>query len=143
MSTLIILILILFPVGILLKKIFPNLCALCFAISGAWIVGLVALSVGGLGTPDALSVGILMGGSAVGSMYYLSSRLPRKYQLFKLPYIVTALACIYVVLTQQSIAVLATVTGVMWAVFIFLYVLRNNTRFKKGINSIIACCKNW
>lgn len=78
---------ILFPVGILLKGVFPHLCAICFATSAAWILGLLYMLIGldFVGEIDLIPLGIFMGGSVVGSMYYLSSKLQKENQLFKLP----------------------------------------------------------
>jgi hypothetical protein len=142
MSTLIILMLVLFPVGILLKKISPNLCALCFATSGAWIVGLVGIYMG-VDTIDILAVSILMGGSVVGSMYYFSSRVPQHYQLFKLPYIAMTFAFVYMILEREFVVLMIEGIGMLWLVFFALYWVRNNRNLKGIIRHVIECCKNW
>lgn len=136
---------VLFPVGILLRNIFPNLCALCFATATTWVVGLVYVAINGASVTgaDMLALGILMGGSAVGSMYFLFSKLSEEKQLFKLPYLVTALALVYTVLAQEIAVEMAAGIGILWLVFFALYGSRNVTAFKKSIQQIIECCKNW
>jgi len=145
MIFLITLIIILFPIGILLRKKFPNLCALCFATSGAWALGLAyfLISSSNAVIVDDLSLGILIGASIVGSMYYLSSKAPEKYDLFKLPYFLSLFVFAYFILTRQINITLLIGTGVLWVIFIFLHLSKNNKYLRGGIKNIIECCKNW
>lgn len=145
MTALLILIVAFFPVGILLRKMFPHLCALCFAAFGTWLIGLVYVALNGaeaLGI-NSVSLGILMGGSAVGSMYYLFSKLSEEKQLFKLPYLITAFALVYAVLMREVVVEIAIGVGIVWLAFFALHGSRNVVAFKKGIQQIIECCKNW
>jgi len=137
-------IVVLFLVGILLQKVFPKLCALCFATSVAWVLGLGYLIIYGsdANTIDTLSVAILMGGSAAGSMYYISSRVKESWQIFKLPYLVTLFSFIYIVLTLQSYIELILGVVLLWLLFFIVYLFRN-TRMQTWAQKIIECCKNW
>jgi len=135
---------ILFVVGMLLRKVFPKLCALCFATSATWVLGLGYLVIYGsnIETVDVISVAILMGGSAVGSMYYLSSRVKESWNLFKLPYLVTLFAMIYIVLAQQLYVELVIGIVALWVIFFAIYLLRH-TSLRAWSQKIIECCKNW
>ena len=146
MTALLALIVVFFPIGILLRKAFPNLCALCFAVSAAWLIGLLSPIMDGFVTPslfNSTSLGILMGGSAVGGMYYIFSKLAEEKQLFKLPYVITAFALISTVLTGEVIGEVVAGIVALWLVFFLLYAGRNNARFKGSIKRVIECCKNW
>lgn len=134
---------ILFLLGILIRKKISNLCALCFAVAGTWILGLGYYFMGNNEMlVNKLSLGILMGGSAVGSMYYLSSKLPEKYSLFKLPYFLSFILFIYFIFEQMGLFALVGL-GILWVLFLTLFIFRNDGRFKNIINQIIKCCKNW
>jgi len=121
------------------------MCAICFATSGAWIVGLiyVLINKNSVKEIDTISLGILMGGSVVGSMYYLFSKLSEDKQLFKLPYLISLFALTHLVITQKFTGLTIVGVGVLWAIFLLLYSIRNNNYFKRGISHIIRCCKNW
>lgn len=144
MMYLLIALVILFPVGIFLKKAFPKLCAICFATSGAWMLGLGYLIIYGsnIKTVDLLSVAILMGGSVVGSMYYLGSRVKKSWNIFRLPYLVTLLALTYMVLARQSYLELTLGVVVLWVLFLTIYLLRH-TKLRTWSKKIIECCKDW
>jgi len=144
MTTLLILIIVLFPVGIFLRKIFPQLCALCFSVTFSWILGLLYLILFERtnNRVDDLSLSILMGGSAVGSMYYVFGRLKEEKQIFKLPYLITLFYFSFLILSQEVDTFVFTGVIILWLVFIFLYSLRNSL-WKGKIQKIIECCKNW
>jgi len=145
MNALLILVVALFPIGILLRKTFPRLCALCFATALSWGIGLVYITTNGAGvtSADLLALGILMGGSAVGGMYYLFSNVSEEKQLFKLPYLVTAFVLVYAVLLRKPSVEMAAGIGMVWLLFLALYGSRNVAYLKKSIRQIIECCKNW
>lgn len=136
---------ILFPVGILLKKIFPRLCAICFATSVAWILGLLYMLIGldFVGEIDLIPLGIFMGGSVVGSMYYLSSKLQKEKQLFKLPYIVTLFTFVNIIITRDYGSLIIIGNLILWLMFLTMYWMRNNKSLKQTIARVIECCKNW
>jgi len=76
---------VLFALLIGLRSLFNlKICALCGAVSATWIVLLVMFYTGIFNNPIIL--GILMGGSVVGTMYLLEQKLPERFQIFKLPF---------------------------------------------------------
>ncbi len=132
-----------FVVGILLRQRFTSLCAICFAVSITWIVGLVLFLIPEMdGYVDPLALGILMGGSAIGGLYYLGPRTKEELHVFKLPYAITAFFVAHSVITKDlDVRLLAIITGI-WIVFLILYGTRN-TSAKSWFNKIVACCRDW
>ena len=133
----------LFILFIALRSIFKmQICALCAAVSTTWIL-LLALLYMGKGI-DPLVIGILMGGSAVGLMYYLENKLPEKYHLLKFPFLITLILLIYLLLAQDTDkSIFYTYLAAMWVVFIALYFLRHRKGFRDTVKKLIECCKNW
>lgn len=119
-----------------------KVCAVCAAVSTAWL-GLLALFVLGKEV-DPLMIGVLMGGSVVGITYLLQEKLPEDYQLFTYPFIVTLFSLVYLLLadvrTERGAYLLL---AAIWMLFITLFVLRGNKQMKGLATSIIKCCKNW
>ena len=132
---------VLFFAGLLLRKVFKNLCALCFAVAGTWILLLFSDALGWISV-DVLILAIYMGGSAVGLMYFLSSKLPEKYHLFKLPFILTLFGLIYLFLggTRDNYALELLL---LWILFVIIFVLKVSPTLQKIGREIIKCCKNW
>jgi hypothetical protein len=142
-TTALIILAVLFILFIALRSIFKiKICALCAAVSTTWILLLTFLYIGK--EVDPLIIGILMGGSAVGLMYYLENRLPEKYHLFKFPFLITLILLIYLLLAQDAndSRFYIDLTS-LWAVFIALYFLRYKKSFKGTVKKLIECCKNW
>ena len=135
MSEAIIFIVVLFFVGLVLKKKFSGICAVCFAVFLTWLYGLV---VGW----DTTVLAVLMGGSAVGFMYYLGTKFPSWFGLFKLPYLITAFSLIYVILERDFNQTLVLVLVGVWIIFVTIYFLRNG-RGAKWFRQVVECCKNW
>lgn len=125
----------LFLLSLGLKKFFPRLCAICFAVSVTWAAGLVLRS-------DPTILAILMGGSAVGLMYYLAGVLPRRFMVFKLPYLVTAFVLIFFVLRAEfDPPSLLALLGV-WILFGLMFLFRDG-RTRAWFKKVVECCKNW
>lgn len=133
----------LFGFYFLLRNIFGlKLCAICAAISTTWI-GLLALWFWGIEV-DLLAVAMLMGGSAVGLMYLLEAKLPERWSVLKLPFLLTLFALIYVFLTQPFQAnQIYLVIAALWLIFLPLFLSGEKGRFQKAAQKIIECCKNW
>ena len=135
MSSVIIVIVALFFVGLVLQTFFQRLCAICFAVSLTWLYGLLT-------GWDPLILAMLMGGSAVGLMYYLGTKFPSGFGFFKLPYLVTAFVVIESFLSRSlEMKTFLILIGV-WIVFLIVYI------FRKGIGAswfkkVVECCKNW
>lgn len=143
LTTTLIVLTILFILFIALRSIFKmQICALCAAVSTTWILLLALLYMGK--EIDQTLIGILMGGSAVGLMYYLENKLPDKYHLFKFPFLITLILLIYLLLSQDTSnsRFYIDLTS-LWAVFIALYFLRHRKAFNGAVKKLIECCKNW
>lgn len=130
--------------SVLFRKITGiKLCAICSAVSGTWLVLLFLYFT--KGNVDPLILGVLMGGSAVGVMYYLSSRVPEKYQLLKFPFLISAFWIVFRLIggVDKNILMETMVVGGVWVVLGTILVLYNNNRFKEVGKRLIECCKNW
>ena len=122
-----------------------NICALCVAVSGTWIVLLVRYTL--TGTSDPVAIGILLGGSAVGGMYYISARLPERFHILKFPFLITAFWIIYRILQipsggniNKEIITLLT----LWLVFGIVFAAHKKKSRLRGIaKTLIACCREW
>ncbi len=132
-----------FFLALLLKMYFKNLCAICFAVSVIWMVGLLLYFLyPNIVFIDPIILSFLMGGSAVGGMYYLGSILPEKYYVFKLPFLLTAFAFIYSIINTKLDIVTVFLILTLWIVFLTFFLFKNNST-KNIFKRIIECCKNW
>ncbi len=134
--------LIIFFVGaIIFQKIFKkNFCAMCVSVTLTWLTLLVFYFPAKI---DALILGILMGGSAVGLVYYLF-RSNGSFQIFKFPFLISLFWLIYIFLgdSQGWIKDFVIVAGV-WILFITIFVFNKNEYLRDWGQKIIECCKNW
>ncbi|MEK7461745.1 MAG: hypothetical protein AAB586_01610 [Patescibacteria group bacterium] len=130
-----ILIIIFFVLSLGLKKIFTKICAICFAVSGTWLVGLAI----GL---DLVILALLMGGTAVGLMYYLASALPEKFEFFKLPFLLSVFIVFYSILSRTLDILIILEVVVTWLLFGLIFLSRNG-RTKNWFKIVVECCKNW
>jgi hypothetical protein len=142
-TTALIILAVLFILFLVLRSVLKvKICALCASVSTTWVLLLAFLYMGK--EVDPALIGILMGGSAVGLMYYLENKLPEKYHLFKFPFLITLILLIYLLLARdtESSRFHIDLTS-LWAVFIALYFLRHKKSFKGTVKKLIECCKNW
>lgn len=114
----------------LIKKEF---CVICASVSLSWLTLFWSV--------DPLLIGILMGQSAIGLYYFLNAKLSETFKIFRLPYILSAIFAIYVLLSQEkadvkSIYFLASI----WLLFLLIAFTK---RRGKLVKSLIECCKNW
>lgn len=128
---------------IVIKKVTnKKLCAICFAVSSTWLVFLILFFLGKYG--DTLSLAILMGGSAVGLFYYLSSIALEKYYVFKFPFLVTLFWFIYFVLSSKNVLGSEFIILLfLWLFFGLIFLISPNKKIKNIAKSIVECCKNW
>ncbi|MEX0672728.1 MAG: hypothetical protein WDZ82_01255 [Candidatus Paceibacterota bacterium] len=137
----------LFLGGLAAKSLFPGLCALCFATAGTWLLGLSVFVFSleaslGIQEIDPVMLAVLMGGSAVGLLYYLSARLPEQYGFFKLPFLLTLFWLVYLMLAHEHMFGAAILVAGVWAVFIGMFSLKD-THTRQWVTKIIACCRDW
>lgn len=119
-----------------------NFCAMCISVSLTWLVLLfLYFSYGGI---DPLTIGILMGGSAVGFIYYLF-RNDNDSQLFKFPFLITVFWLIYIIISAPYSGWLREflIIGGVWVFFVIIYVSYKNEYIKGVGRKIIECCRNW
>lgn len=134
---------VLFFLSLGLKKLFPSLCAICFSVFATWLIGLVLYFSGQIFIEiDPLVLALLMGGSAVGFLYYLNRHLPKRFLVFRLPYLLTVFIVFYFFLKFEIDLPVLVFVFVIWVIFGLVFLLRNKTAdgwFKK----IIDCCRSW
>jgi hypothetical protein len=143
MYWLLLLLVALFLLAMLLRTVFPGLCAICFAVFGTWLVGML-LHVSGQTSMhiDPHMLALLMGGSAVGFMYYLAGALPERYHLFKFPYLLTAFSVLYFILQAHADIRVLLLLGVIWAGFGLVFLTRHQ-HGRRLFHKLIACCRDW
>ena len=139
--TLTILILLLgFLLGLVIQKVFPNLCAICFSVSFTWLI-LLCLFIFGMYV-DPIIISVLMGGSAVGVMYYLGAKIKNGYEIFKFPFLASAFALIYEIISQKVEIKALLILTLLWSGFGAVFLFRKKS-FSKVALKLIECCKNW
>lgn len=143
MTSILIILVLLFFLAILAQKIFgKNFCAMCLSVSLTWII----VFIWGLffGELDTVALGILMGGSAVGFMYFVF-RFNEKFQFFKFPFLIFLFWFVYQLIKGVTSDFLkeGLIVGVIWAVFAIVYLFRNNRGLRDWSERIVECCKNW
>lgn len=130
--------------AVLFRKITSvKICAICFAVGCTWLVLIFLYFT--KGNIDPLILGILMGGSIVGAMYYLSSKLPERYQLFKFPFILSMLWVVLKIIKGVEGDILKEVffMGIVWVLFGIIFILYSRDHLKEVGKRFIECCKNW
>lgn len=135
-------IIVLYAIGLIVHAITRwRFCALCVGVSLTWLWLLVARLFGLV--DDALLIGILMGGSAVGLMYLLERRLPERFSLFRLPYLVSMVILVYAVLGGQLRGSALAALVLLWMAALGVYLSRMNGRVARVVQKIVACCRDW
>jgi len=132
-----------FLLGILARKITgKNICALCGAVSLTWVTMLVMYWLGK--DVDLLILGVLMGGSAVGFMYYLGTKVPEKCEILKFPFLLTLFWIFYRVLRGfEDVATESIILTGLWIIFGSIFLLYTNNQLRAIGKKLIECCKNW
>lgn len=117
-------------------------CVICASVSLTWIGLLIAYRAGVF--RDLTVVALLMGQSVVGIYYLAEKRLPERFRVFRLPFLLTATAIAAALLGRLSgAAVVLPALAALWASFGFVYAYRQDTRVKTLADRVVACCKDW
>lgn len=117
-------------------------CVLCLSIGIVWAVSLVLYWVGVV--EGILLIGVLVGCSVVGVYYLVEKKTKEDLSVFRLPFFLTLLLAGYLLLglkTDLWAAIL--LLAILWILFGAGYFYRKNPRFKKAVEQIIACCRDW
>ena len=133
----------LFAIALVVRQITSfKICALCFAVSASWLVGLADYFSKRIIFDNPIVFAILIGGSAGGLVDYLSSISPNKFSFFKFPYFITALLLIDFVFRREATAPAVLLIVGIWLVFFLIFIFRNKNT-KNWFQKILECCKNW
>jgi FtsH-binding integral membrane protein len=133
----------LFAIALVVRQITSfKTCALCFAVSVSWLIGLADYFSKRIIFDDPIILAILMGGSVVGLMYYLSSISPNKFSFFKFPYFITALFLINFVFSREATAPTVLLIVGIWLAFFLIFIFRDKNT-KNWFQKILECCRNW
>jgi hypothetical protein len=132
-----------FFLALIVRSVFKiDLCAICASVTATWITLLVFhFTKDGV---DPVILGILLGGSSVGLMYYLFNN-KNTLQIFKFPLIISLFWIVYIAITGleefevKDIGILLSV----WILFGVLYFFHKNAYLRKWWQRIIECCRNW
>lgn len=133
-----------FFLGLLVRNsVYKNLCALCLSVSLTWLVLLSGYWLNSSGDPVLL--GLLLGGSTVGGIYYLSAKTDKKYQIFKFPLLISFFWVAYQLIVGLSAVLLQEVLFLLglWVFFIIVFIFYTNQKWQNLGKRIIECCKNW
>ncbi len=132
---------------LILKSFLPrslqkSFCVICGAVSLTWILLLILFKNGLFA--NNLIIALLIGQSTVGIYYYVERKLPEKFHLFRLPFLLTLIVTGYSLITISSTLIFEILSLFsLWIVFIILYVSRNTSSLKKLVEKIIKCCRKW
>lgn len=128
--------------GLVNPKAREKICAICAAVSVAWITLLVLRWLGLF--DDILLLGLLMGQSALGVYYLVEGYVKKELQIFRLPFLLSLTALAYVLVSGfESLGGIAIFLGVAWIIFIGVYYYRTSRRLSVLVNRMVECCKRW
>jgi hypothetical protein len=133
----------LFVLLLILKSLTKlKFCVICISISITWI-GLVVLYWMDLFN-NPIFLGILIGQSIVGFYYFLEKRMPEKFHLFRLPFLLSLTLFGYSLIeTPDKALSIISLLGIVWAILILMYYYRTKTSMRSVVDKLIACCKDW
>lgn len=132
-----------FALALIVQKITSKaFCAMCVSVTLSWLT-LLILDFKSIYT-NPLIIGILMGGSAVGLVYYLF-RGKSNLEMFKFPLLISLFWLVYSLLQDSSLLWVrdASILGGLWVFFIFIHMFYQNGKMRDWGKRIIECCKNW
>ena len=136
----------LFFIFLLFKKVLKKeFCVLCAAVSLTWI-SLLFIYYGGL-FQDKVIIAILMGQTSMGIFYLLEKKVSKEITIFRLPFLLALTLSLYALISwatafKEIISSLFLLISI-WAIFIGIFLFRNNKWFGKLITKLVECCKRW
>lgn len=138
---------VLFFVMLLIKNIFKSyfkkeFCAICAAVSVTWL-GLLVLYWLKL-FDDPLILALLLGESTIGIFYLVEAKVRKELTIFRLPFLFTLILIGYSLISiPDDLTKAIVLVVVLWLLFAFAYVYRNNSRVSAIVEKIVKCCKRW
>jgi hypothetical protein len=129
-----------FILALIARSALPNLCAICASVSLTWLA-LIVLYFRGEDV-SAILISVLMGGSAVGLLYYLSAKIPEKWNIFKFPFLLTLFAGIYLIFEKPDNYLFLLIIVGLWLATLGI-LLASKGKVEGLSKRIIECCKNW
>lgn len=139
----------LFFVILIARQLLPNkfkekICGICLTVTLTWI-GLLILYWNNL-FENTIIISLFMGSTVLG-IFYLTEKKAEKSKkeltLFRLPFLLTLFLLGYSLITLQIYEKSLLLLVVLWALFILIYVYRNNKKINSFVNKIVECCKRW
>ncbi len=132
----------LFFILLLIKKVSGlRFCVICLSFTVTWI-GLLAAYF--LNLFDSLVLIAIMAGMTLHGLYeMLEDKVQRKYEVFRLPALLTGLIVFYTGLTRSIDAQYIIIVAALWLIFALLFLYRENSRFEGFVDEIIECCRDW
>jgi|SRR3989344_3563400 len=133
----------LFFILLALKNIFTikdKFCVICASVTLTWTL-LLALYILKIFT-DKTIIAILMGQTSIGIFYLLENRVKEKVKLFRLPFLLSLIFIIYLILENFNFNSLIFII-ILWAFFFMIYLFRTKKSIGIFFNKILECCKRW
>lgn len=118
-----------------------KLCPLCLAVGSSWFALLILNRLGIVIEP--IITALLLGQSVVGVYYMAEKRVPERYHVFRLPFLLTFTLMALALLGEERLGGATLFVAGTWVVFGILYTWRQNTRVAKIVQRVIACCRDW
>src|SRR3989304_5188740 len=125
---------ILFFLLLAMKTIFniKKACAICLSVTLSWIILLILYFLNIFA--DKIIIAILMGHTSLGIYYILEKKVKKKFLLFRLPYLLTSISVIYIIIGDFNINSLFFILA-LWVLFFIIYLFK----FNKFAKKIIEC----
>ncbi|MFH1429946.1 MAG: hypothetical protein ABIG71_00305 [Candidatus Uhrbacteria bacterium] len=116
-------------------------CLLCASVSLTWIALLVLYHLGVF--PYPVLIAVLMGGSAVGVYVVIERHVPTRWQVFRLPMLLSLFLLVYALLNQPGLIAAAVLVSAIWAVIALIAAFHRSPRARALVERLIKCCRDW
>jgi len=126
---------------LLVKNIFKlDFCVICSAFTLTWI-SLIILGYFGY-FQDRVLIALLMGHTSLGLFYLFEEKAKRDVKILRLPVLLTLMMSAYAVVFDFNVDFSAYILLlVLWILFGFVYVFKNNSKIRVFANKLIECCR--
>ena len=138
---------VLFFLLLLAKQLLPErgrqrFCVICAMVTLSWIALMVMEYVGIY--QNKILTALLLGQTIVGVYYLAEAKVSEPWRLFRLPFLLTLTVVGYALLGSfREMRWTLLILIVIWVIFVFAYLYRNDIRLKDSIQRIIECCRRW